>query len=96
MRYAKNFLPSIRQPEAFWAEQAKAIGWHVPPQGILDDSRRSALDAGQTCYNATTPASTATWPNCGDQYAPLQVAVSTRQLCALSRAAPRGERCSPR
>ncbi|HRN62536.1 MAG TPA: propionate--CoA ligase, partial [Luteimonas sp.] len=48
---------SLDDPEGFWAEQAKAIHWHVPPQQILDDSNppfRKWFVGGQTnlCYNA--------------------------------------------
>ena len=48
---------SVDEPEAFWAEQAQAIHWHVPPQQILDYSNppfRRWFVGGQTnlCYNA--------------------------------------------
>ncbi len=57
MRYEDLYQRSIEQPEAFWAEQAQAIHWHVPPQKILDDSNppfRRWFVGGQTnlCYNA--------------------------------------------
>ncbi len=57
MRYEDFYRRSIEQPEAFWAEQAQAIHWHVPPATILDDSRppfRRWFVGGQTnlCYNA--------------------------------------------
>ncbi|WP_300617140.1 propionate--CoA ligase [Dokdonella sp.] len=57
MRYEELYRRSIEQPEAFWAEQAKAIDWHVPPQRILDDSNppfRRWFAGGETnlCHNA--------------------------------------------
>ncbi|MEO6690417.1 MAG: propionate--CoA ligase [Dokdonella sp.] len=57
MSYEALYRQSIEQPEAFWAEQAKAIHWHRPPQRILDDSRppfRRWFVGGETnlCYNA--------------------------------------------
>ena len=38
MNYEALYRQSIEQPETFWAEQAKAIHWHTPPQQILDYS----------------------------------------------------------
>lgn len=57
MGYEETYRRSIEQPEAFWAEEAKAIHWHVPPQQILDYARppfRRWFAGGQTnlCYNA--------------------------------------------
>jgi len=57
MNYNEFYRRSIEAPEAFWAEQAKAIHWHTPPQQILDDSNppfRRWFVGGQTnlCYNA--------------------------------------------
>lgn len=57
MRYEEMYRRSIEEPEAFWAEQAKAIYWHKPPQQILDYSNppfRRWFVGGQTnlCYNA--------------------------------------------
>lgn len=57
MRYEEMYRRSIEEPEAFWAEQAKAIYWHKPPQQILDYSHppfRKWFVGGQTnlCYNA--------------------------------------------
>ena len=57
MSYETLYRQSIEQPEAFWAEQAKAIHWQRPPQQILDDSRppfRRWFVGGETnlCYNA--------------------------------------------
>ena len=57
MGYDEMYRRSIEQPEAFWAEQAGAIDWHVPPQRILDDSNppfRRWFVGGMTnlCHNA--------------------------------------------
>ena len=57
MGYEETYRRSIEQPEAFWAEEAKAIHWHVPPEQILDYARppfRRWFAGGQTnlCYNA--------------------------------------------
>lgn len=57
MGYDELYRQSIEQPEAFWAEQARAIDWKVPPQRILDYSRppfRKWFVGGLTnlCHNA--------------------------------------------
>ena len=57
MQYEDFYRRSIESPEEFWAEQAQAIHWHVPPQKILDYSNppfRKWFVGGQTnlCYNA--------------------------------------------
>ena len=57
MGYEEFYRRSIEQPEAFWAEQARAIHWHKPPQQILDYSKppfRKWFAGGETnlCYNA--------------------------------------------
>ena len=57
MRYEDEYRRSIEDPEGFWAEQAQAIHWHVPPAKILDYDNppfRSWFVGGQTnlCYNA--------------------------------------------
>ena len=57
MRYEEFHRRSIAEPEAFWAEQARAIHWHRPPEAILDDSNppfRKWFVGGETnlCYNA--------------------------------------------
>ena len=57
MRYEDFHRRSIDEPEAFWAEQARAIHWHRPPDAILDDSNppfRKWFVGGLTnlCYNA--------------------------------------------
>lgn len=57
MRYEDAYRRSIEEPEAFWAEQARAIHWHRPPQRILeyvDPPFRRWFAGGTTnlCYNA--------------------------------------------
>jgi propionyl-CoA synthetase len=57
MRYEDEYRRSIDQPEAFWAEQARAIHWHKPPQTILEYTNppfRKWFAGGETnlCYNA--------------------------------------------
>jgi propionyl-CoA synthetase len=57
MGYEETYRRSIEQPELFWAEEAKAIHWHKPPQQILDYSNppfRRWFVGGETnlCYNA--------------------------------------------
>ena len=57
MGYEETYRRSIEQPEDFWAEEAKAIHWHKPPQRILDYSNppfRQWFAGGETnlCYNA--------------------------------------------
>jgi propionyl-CoA synthetase len=57
MRYEDEYRRSIEDPEGFWADQANAIHWHVPPAKILDYDNppfRSWFVGGQTnlCYNA--------------------------------------------
>ncbi|PZQ16508.1 MAG: propionate--CoA ligase [Rhodanobacter denitrificans] len=57
MRYEDAYRRSIEDPEAFWAEQARAIHWHRPPQRILeyvDPPFRRWFSGGMTnlCYNA--------------------------------------------
>ncbi len=57
MRYEDEHRRSVEEPEAFWAEQAKAIHWHVPPHTILqydDPPFRKWFVGGETnlCYNA--------------------------------------------
>ena len=56
-RYQEFHRHSIEQPDAFWAEEAKLIDWHKPPQKILDFSRPPFAKwfvGGETnlCYNA--------------------------------------------
>ncbi|MNM48011.1 Acetyl-coenzyme A synthetase [compost metagenome] len=57
MQYEQIYRRSIEAPEAFWAEEAKAIYWHRAPQQILDYSNppfRRWFVGGETnlCYNA--------------------------------------------
>ncbi len=57
MQYEQIHRRSIEEPEAFWAEEARAIHWHRPPRQILDYSNppfRRWFVGGQTnlCYNA--------------------------------------------
>src|SRR5579863_1354780 len=57
MHYEDEYRRSIEQPEAFWAEQARAIHWHKPPQTILEYTNppfRKWFAGGETnlCYNA--------------------------------------------
>ena len=57
MGYEDLYRRSIDDPDGFWAEQANAIHWHVPPQRILDDAAapfRKWFVGGQTnlCFNA--------------------------------------------
>ncbi|MCD9029902.1 propionate--CoA ligase [Luteimonas sp. BDR2-5] len=57
MDYAEFHRRSIEEPEAFWAEQAKAIHWHKPPTSILEYDNppfRKWFVGGETnlCYNA--------------------------------------------
>ncbi|MDR7134808.1 propionyl-CoA synthetase [Lysobacter niastensis] len=57
MCYEDFYRRSIDEPEAFWAEQAKAIHWHKAPARILDYSNppfRKWFCGGETnlCYNA--------------------------------------------
>ncbi|HJW06464.1 MAG TPA: AMP-binding protein, partial [Rhodanobacter sp.] len=57
MRYEDFYRQSVDEPERFWAEQARRIHWHTPPQQILDQSNppfRRWFVGGTTnlCYNA--------------------------------------------
>ena len=57
MGYEDFHRRSIDDPEGFWAEQARAIDWHRPPQQILDYSNppfRRWFVGGETnlCHNA--------------------------------------------
>jgi len=76
---------SIEQPEAFWAEQARAIHWHKPPQTILDYSRppfRKWFAGGETnlCYNAIDRH----LDERGDQLALVAISSETEQTVELS------------
>jgi propionyl-CoA synthetase len=57
MRYEDEYRRSIDEPEAFWAEQARAIHWHKAPRAILEYTNppfRKWFAGGETnlCYNA--------------------------------------------
>ena len=57
MRYAEFHRRSIEDRDAFWAEQARLIDWHVPPARICDASRPPFVQwfaGGRTnlCHNA--------------------------------------------
>ena len=57
MNYETLYRQSIEQPEAFWAEQAKAIDWHKAPERILECDQppfRRWFAGGLTnlCHNA--------------------------------------------
>jgi len=57
MTYESEYRRSIEQPEAFWADAAKAIYWHKSPQKILEYVNppfRRWFVGGETnlCYNA--------------------------------------------
>jgi len=57
MGYDAIYQQSIREPEAFWAEAARAIAWDKPWTRLLDDSkpplyRWFAGGTLNTCYNA--------------------------------------------
>jgi propionyl-CoA synthetase len=56
MDYQTVYDLSIKNPEVFWGEAAKAIHWYKPPTKILDDSRKPFYRwfvGGEmnTCYN---------------------------------------------
>ncbi|MFC4822367.1 propionate--CoA ligase [Dokdonella ginsengisoli] len=76
--YDELYRQSVEQPEAFWAEQARAIDWHRPPQRILDDSNppfRRWFVGGETnlCHNAIDRHLDAR----GDQLALIAVSTET-------------------
>ncbi len=57
MGYAEFYRQSLDQPDVFWAEQARLIDWHTPPQQVCDNSRPpfTRWFAGGTtnlCHNA--------------------------------------------
>jgi len=85
MNYHEFYRRSIEEPEAFWAEQAQAIHWHVPPQRILDDSNppfRRWFVGGETnlCYNAVDRHVDAR----GEQLALVGVSTETDTIRELS------------
>jgi propionyl-CoA synthetase len=57
MRYAEFHRRSLEDRDGFWAEQAKLIDWHTPPQQVCDASKPPFVRwfAGGTtnlCHNA--------------------------------------------
>ncbi|HVJ61903.1 MAG TPA: propionate--CoA ligase [Tahibacter sp.] len=57
MRYEDAYRRSIDDPASFWADEARAIHWHRPPQQILEYNYppfRRWFAGGETnlCYNA--------------------------------------------
>ena len=57
MNYADFYERSIKQPQAFWGEEAARIHWEKPYTSVLDDSRSPFnrwFTGGETnlCYNA--------------------------------------------
>ncbi len=78
MPYEDIYRRSIDDPEGFWAEQARAIDWHVPPQSILDYAEppfRRWFAGGMTnlCHNAVDRHLDAR----GDQNALIAVSTET-------------------
>jgi propionyl-CoA synthetase len=56
-RYAQEFRRSLTDPEGFWGEVAKAIGWYQTPTTALDTSnapfsRWYPDGVLNTCFNA--------------------------------------------
>ncbi|NUO77463.1 MAG: propionate--CoA ligase [Lysobacter sp.] len=85
MSYEEFYRRSIEQPEAFWAEQARAIHWHKPPERLLDYSRppfRHWFAGGETnlCYNALDRH----LDERGDQLALVAISSETGQTRELS------------
>ncbi|SFK83957.1 propionate--CoA ligase [Lysobacter sp. cf310] len=85
MSYEEFYRRSIEQPEAFWAEQARAIHWHKPPERILDYDRppfRRWFVGGETnlCYNSLDRHLEAR----GDQLALVAISSETGQTRELS------------
>ncbi|UHQ24408.1 propionate--CoA ligase [Lysobacter sp. 5GHs7-4] len=85
MSYEEFYRRSIEQPEAFWAEQARAIHWHAPPERILDYARppfRRWFAGGETnlCYNALDRH----LDERGDQLALVAISSETGQTRELS------------
>lgn len=85
MSYEEFYRRSIEQPEAFWAEQARAIHWHRPPERILDYAQppfRRWFAGGETnlCYNAIDRH----LDERGDQLALVAISSETGQTRELS------------
>ena len=56
-RYQEEFRRSLRDPEGFWGDAAKAIRWDTPPERVLDRSRPNFARwfpgaRLNTCFNA--------------------------------------------
>jgi len=84
-RYETEYRRSIEQPEAFWAEQAELIHWHVAPQQTLEYTRppfRRWFVGGQTnlCYNAVDRHLEAR----GEQLALVGISTETGQTREIS------------
>jgi propionyl-CoA synthetase len=95
MRYEEFHRRSIEEPEAFWAEQARAIDWHRPPASILDYSNppfRSWFAGGETnlCHNAIDRHLASR----GDQLALVAISSETGTTTELSYRALHGEVCT--
>jgi propionyl-CoA synthetase len=80
MRYSDFHRRSIEDRDAFWAEQARLIDWHVPPQQVCDASRPPFVRwfaGGQTnlCHNAVDRH----LPARADQPALIYVSTETNQ-----------------
>jgi propionyl-CoA synthetase len=80
MRYSDFYRRSIEDRDAFWAEQARLIDWHVPPQQVCDASRPPFVRwfaGGQTnlCHNAVDRH----LPARADQPALIYVSTETNQ-----------------
>ncbi|MBK6009088.1 propionate--CoA ligase [Ramlibacter ginsenosidimutans] len=78
MAYADFYRRSIEDRDAFWADQAKLIAWHVAPQQICDASRPPFyrwFAGGRTnlCHNAVDRHLSAR----GDQAALIYVSTET-------------------
>ena len=80
MNYETLYRQSIEEPEAFWAEQAKAIDWHRPFDRVLEYDKppfRRWFVGGQTnlCHNAVDRHLAAR----GDQLALAVISTETGQ-----------------
>ena len=85
MSYESEYRRSIDDPQGFWAEQARAIDWHTPPQRILDYSNppfRSWFCGGETnlCHNAVDRHLDAR----GDQLALVAISTETNVTLRLT------------
>ncbi|MES2972925.1 MAG: propionate--CoA ligase [Pseudomonadota bacterium] len=85
MGYAEFYRQSLDQPETFWAEQARLIDWHTPPQQVCDNSRPpfTRWFAGGTtnlCHNAVDRHLATR----GDQAALIHVSTETNEETVYS------------